>query len=165
MVLSVPRYPEFSSLTQWQDQEQFYIPELEMSFGEVCGAMKKCWTGYKIARREADTENQEYYSDIIQGIVEGLGYRPMTFRIAEDYESDMYEPEEVQMDEGEAQEVDLIEEQVQERRRLAIEYGKKTKPWEWDKITKQYVTYISPEDPEDQEFMLDIEEEIADETA
>jgi hypothetical protein len=64
MTLGVPRYPEFADLPR-QEQDIFYIPELEMSWKEVCSAMKKCWTGYKIARHEADIETQEYYADII----------------------------------------------------------------------------------------------------
>ena len=87
MTLGVPRYPEFADLTDWQQQESFYIPELEMQYGEVCSAMKKSCIAYKWARREGDVALEEYYADIIGGIVEGLGYRPITFRIAEYYDN------------------------------------------------------------------------------
>jgi hypothetical protein len=83
MTLSIPRYPEFADLPR-PEQDVFYVPELEMSWKEICSAMKKCWTGYKIARREADTKTQEYYAAIISGIIEGLGYRPIRFRISAD---------------------------------------------------------------------------------
>ena len=76
MTLGVPRYPEFADLTHWSEQEAFYIPELEMQYGEVCSAMKKSWTAYKWARREGDVALEEYYADIIGGIIEGLGLSP-----------------------------------------------------------------------------------------
>jgi hypothetical protein len=93
----------------------------------------------------------------------------MTFHIVENYDmfasQEMIDPEQIQMDAAEAQEVDEIDAQVKlaraKRRELAIEYGKQFKRpvYNWDEITKQYVTYISPEDPEDQDFMLGVEDE------
>jgi hypothetical protein len=80
MTLDIPRDPEFANLSR-QEQDIFYIPESEMSWREICSTMKKCWTGYKIARHEADTEKQEYYADIISGSIEGLVYSPIRFRI------------------------------------------------------------------------------------
>jgi hypothetical protein len=148
VVLSVPRYPEFHDL-HWSDQEIFYVPELEMSFGEICSAMRKSWHAYKWARREHDTENEEYYSNIIAGIIEGLGYRPMRFRIAEYYddypETTQYEPQE----NGEAQEVDEIEADIQQRRKMAVSYGKTFKHYDWNAIIQQYIRYIEPDDADD----------------
>lgn len=166
MALSIPRYPEFDLLNHWSEKEQFYIPELEMVFGEVCSAMKKSWRGYKWARREGDTELQEHYADIIQGIIEALGYDKMVFHIVENY--DMFanmedlDPELIKFED--AHEVEQIGEQVEQerlrKRALAIEYGKTVKPWNWDEITKQYVTYVTPEDADDQEFMLEMNDVV-----
>jgi dsDNA-binding SOS-regulon protein len=167
MALSIPRYPEFDLLNHWSEKEQFYIPELEMVFGEVCSAMKKSWRGYKWARREGDTELQEHYADIIQGITEALGYDKMVFRIVENF--DVYasmedlDPELITVDQT-AREVDQIDEMVDKerlrKRAMAIAYGKTVKPYNWDKITKQYVTYITPEDADDQDYMLEMNDEI-----
>jgi hypothetical protein len=162
MTLGIPRYPEFDVLNHWSEKEQFYIPELEMVFGEVCSAMKKSWRGYKWARREGDTELQEHYADIIQGITEALGYDKMVFRIVENY--DVYasmedlDPELIKFED--AHEVEQIDEQVEQerlrKRAMAIAYGKTVKPYDWDVITKQYVTYITPEDADDVEYMLEM---------
>jgi hypothetical protein len=150
MVLSIPRYPEFAGL-HWSDQEIFYVPELEMSFGEICSAMRKSWYAYKWARREQDVENEEYYSNIIQGLIEGLGYKPMKFRIADYYdaypENTTYEPEE--MDVQEAQEVDEIDEQVDARRKMAVAYGRTFKQYDWNAIAGQYIRYIEPDEIDD----------------
>jgi hypothetical protein len=80
MTLSVPRSPEFADLPR-QEQNVFYIPELEMVWKEICSTMKSYWIGYKIARRETDMGTQEHYADIISGIIVELEYRPIRFRI------------------------------------------------------------------------------------
>ena len=162
MTLGVPRYPEFADLPR-QEQYVFYIPELEMAWKEICSAMKKCWIGYKIARREADVDNQEYYADIISGIIEGLGYRPMKFRINDGTSSNA---DFIVLDEGadsqeyvaDEHEVEEIEEKIRKRRAMAIEYGRKFKKYDWDDITKQYVTYIMPEESE-QGYLMAIQED------
>jgi hypothetical protein len=169
MTLGVPKYPEFADLPR-QEQDMFYIPELEMVWKEVCSAMKKCWTGYKIARREADTERQEYYADIISGILEGLGYRLMKFRINDGTSSD---GDFVIFDEGadsqeyisEGHEVVEIEQEIDKRRAMALEYGKKFKKVDWGSITKQFVTYITPEESEEGYIMaMDEDQEVQYET-
>jgi hypothetical protein len=162
MTLSIPRYPDFEDLPR-QEQDLFYIPEIEMVWKEVCSAMKKCWTGYKIARREADTERQEYYADIISGILEGLGYRPMKFRINDGTSSnenfvEFDEGTESQEYEAEEYEIAEIEQQIHKRRATAIEYGKRFKKFDWDEITKQYVTYITPEE-DAEEYMMAMDED------
>jgi len=162
MTLGIPRYPEYADLP-WTEQAIFYVPELEMTFGEICSAIKKCWTGYKIARREADTEKQEYYSDIIGGITNGLGYRPMRFRINDGSTSDY---DFIVFDEGAADqdyideepEVAEIEERINRRRQMAIDYGRAHKKLDWDDITKQYVTYITPEESE-QGYLMAMDED------
>src|SRR5215467_2427273 len=117
MTLGIPRYPGFVDLPR-QEQNIFYVPELEMTWKEICSAMKKCWKGYKIARREADTEKQEYYADIISGITEGLGYRPIKFGINADGRADQDfiifdEGAENQEHVAEEHEVAEIEEKIQ----------------------------------------------------
>lgn len=162
MTLGVPRYPEFADLPR-QEQDVFYIPELEMAWKEICCAIKKCWTGYKIARREADVENQEYYANIISGIIEGLGYRPMNFKINDGTNSN---EDFVIIDDGadsqeyvaEEQEVEEIEEKILKRRAMATEYGRRFKKFDWDEITKQYVNYIAPEESE-QGYLMAIDED------
>lgn len=169
MTLGVPRYPEFADLPR-QDQDVFYVPELEMVWKEICSAMKKCWIGYKIARREADTENQEYYADIISGIIEGLGYMPMKFRINDWTSSD---EDLIVFDEGEdsqryvdgVYEVEEIEAKIHKRRAMAIEYGRRFKRFDWDEIKKHYVTYITPEESEEGYLMaIDEDQEVQYET-
>ena len=161
MVLSIPRYPEFAGL-HWTAQEIFYVPELEMSFGEICSAMRKSWHAYKWARREQDVENEEYYANIIGGLIEGLGYRPMKFRIADYYDQDpentIYEPQEMDMEE--AQEVDEIEEQVSKRRLMAVNYGKTFKRYDWNATVGQYIRYIEP-DTVDDGYIMEAEGEDA----
>ena len=162
MTLSVPRYPEFADLPR-QEQDVFYVPELEMVWNEICSAMKKCWTGYKTARREADIETQKYYADIILGIIEGLGYRSIKFRINDGATSD---DDSIVFDEGadsqeyvaQEQEVAEIEQQIHKRCAMAMEYGRKFK-FDWDEITKQYVTYITPEESEEGYLMAICEDQ------
>jgi hypothetical protein len=132
----------------------FYIPELEMVWKEICSAVKKCWIGYKIARRGNDTETQEYYADIISGIIEGLGYCPIRFRINDGINSDedfmiFDKGADSQKYEAEEYEVAEIEQQIHKRRAMAIEYGRHFKRIDWDEITKQYVTYITHEESEE----------------
>src|SRR3954470_9826139 len=147
MVLSIPRYPEFSDLIHWTDQEAFYVPELEMCYGEVCSAMKKSWRAYKLAKKQGDIELQEEYANIINGIIDGLGYKPVKFRIAEYYDAhpdnEEYEPD------TEAQEADEIDEQVQRHRKMAVAYGKTFKRYDWHAITQQYIRYVEPDTVDD----------------
>lgn len=125
--------------------------------------MKKCWTGYKIARREADTEKQEYYADIISGIIEGLGYSPMKFRFNDGTSS---EEDFIVFEDGadnqeyvaQEHEVVEIEQEIHKRRAIALEYGKKFKKVDWDNITKQYVTYVTPEE-EAEGYMMAMDED------
>ena len=146
MVLSIPRYPEFSDLIHWADQEAFYVPELEMCFGEICSAMKKSWYAYKLARKQGDTELQEEYADTINGIIDGLGYKPMKFRIAEYYDE---HPDTEEFEPTESDEVEEIDEQVKRQRKMAVSYGKTFKRYDWHAITQQYVRYIEPDDVDD----------------
>jgi len=158
MVLSIPRYPEFSDLIHWTDQEAFYVPELEMCFGEICSAMKKSWYAYKLARKQGDTELQEEYADIINGIIDGLGYKPMKFRIAEYYDE---HPDTEQYEPSESEEVEEIDEQVKRQRKMAVSYGKTFKRYDWHAITQQYVRYIEPDDVDDG-YIMEVEGEDSD---
>jgi hypothetical protein len=122
-----------------------------MAWKEICSTIKKCSTGYKIARSQDDTETQEYYTDIISGIIEGPGYRPMKFRINDGTSGDegyrvFDEGADGQEHVAEEQELAEIEQQIHKRRTMAIEYGKKFKRFDWDEITQGYVTYITPEE-------------------
>jgi hypothetical protein len=168
MTLSIPRYPEFADLPR-QEKYVFYVPELEMCWKEICCAMKKSWKGYKIARREADTERQKYYADIISGIVEGLVYSPIRLRMNADAGVD---ENFIVFDEGaedqeyisEEHEVAEMEGNIHKRRAMAIEYGRRFE-FDWDEITKQYVKYITPEESEECYLMaMDDEQEVRYET-
>jgi hypothetical protein len=174
MTLCIPRYPRFADLPR-QEQDIFYVPELEMTWKEICNAMKKCWKGYKIAHREADTEKQEYYANIISSIIEGLGYRPIKSGINVDVGADQDfivfdEDAEDQEYIAEEQEVAEIEEKIQKHRQAAIEFGRKHKKFDWDEITKQHITYITPEEEAEGDMMAmddskEEEEELLYETA
>ena len=71
----------------------------------------------------------------------------MVFRIAEYYdnypETENYEP---QSEDGEAQEVDEIDEAVEKRRKMAVRYGKSFKRYDWNSIVGKYISYVEPDD-------------------
>jgi hypothetical protein len=47
---------------------------------------------------------------------------------------------------AEEQEIEEIEEKVHRRRAMAIDYGRRSRKFDADEITKDYMTYIIPEE-------------------
>jgi len=45
------------------------------------------------------------------------------------------------------------------RRQIAIEYGRAHRKLDWDEITKQYVTCITPEESEEEGYLMVIQED------
>jgi hypothetical protein len=93
MVLLSPRYPELEDILDWREKQQFFIPELEMTYGEVCSSFKKAWRGYKLARLQGDEENVQFYARIIRKLRTGLGYKKTAFYplFMEDFEENVEE--------------------------------------------------------------------------
>jgi hypothetical protein len=66
---------------------------------------------------------------------------------------------------SEEQEVEEVEEKIHKRRVMAIEYGRAHKKIDWDEVTKQYITYVTPdEDAEGYMMAMDEDQEIQYET-
>ena len=59
---------------------------------------------------------------------------------------------------AEEQEVAEIEEKIQKHRQVAIKFGRKHQRFDWDEITKQYVTQITPEE-EVEGYMMAMDED------
>lgn len=66
------KYP-FLHLLKGNELTNFYIDELDCSYGRCMGGLKKAWKGYKIARGHGDLDNQRYYASIIQNIQKAIG--------------------------------------------------------------------------------------------
>src|SRR5690349_837967 len=62
----------------WTERAAIYIPEIDMTWGEACGALKKCWTGYRIAVNKGEYENIQTYAGRINNIQKHMGI-PVTW--------------------------------------------------------------------------------------
>ena len=107
----------------WSAMKGVYIPELSMSFGQACSALKKSWRHYRILGREG-----AYRDDIgwrIQRIQQALGLERTQF---EDQQSEEDE-EEWSLKQEETGEFDVVP-QSEEERALLEEERKENDDWD-----------------------------------
>jgi hypothetical protein len=73
------KYPDILYLDQWQDWQQYYLEELDMTVGQSWSALKKNWYSYKIAKGSADVDKMEECAGIIQRLQRGMGLDVASF--------------------------------------------------------------------------------------
>lgn len=72
------KYP-FLHLLQGKELQDFYVEELDCTYGRCLGGLKKAWVGFKIAKGHDDSDNMLYYASIIQTIQRAMGIRVTDF--------------------------------------------------------------------------------------
>lgn len=72
------KYPDVEQM-DWREQDEFMVPELNMSWGHCRGALRKCWMGWQIAKRKGDQDGMKEFQTKINNIQEGMGIQVTDF--------------------------------------------------------------------------------------
>ena len=74
------RFPDVH-LMDWRQKQELYIEELDMNWGQACGALKRCWIGFHTSKRKGEDEKTLEYADKINSIQHEMGITETEFEI------------------------------------------------------------------------------------
>jgi hypothetical protein len=63
----------------WEEAAAIWVPELGMSFGQCCSALKKSWKAYRIASQKGYADNCLMLEDRINRLQRYMGLEEAVF--------------------------------------------------------------------------------------
>lgn len=74
------KYPELADM-DWRERDQFFLEDLNMTWQQACGSLKKCWKGFYTSRRKGDEDMMNEYARRIVDLQQGMGITEADFGI------------------------------------------------------------------------------------